>query len=700
MQETPLGTTIDAVDGVAKVTGALRYTADIAPEGGAPLHGVLVETLVPSGKIVAVRDAATNAAPGVRLVLTHRNMPRINPFPGSEAGGLIESRGPLQDDLIRHSGQWVALVVADTLERATHAASLLEFEIQREPFDVSLRLDDPRAVTPPKSELDAKGPVSMGDFGAAWEASEARIEREYRTPTEHHNPMETIATTAEWHGESLFLRETSRQVMIMQGTLAAAFGIPVAQVRLVCEHVGGAFGSKGFLYGHMVLTAAAARTLGHPVRTVTTRRQMFASVGHRPRTVQGVALGASADGRLRATRHRSVGDTSPVSGYVEACTLTTRKLYATDALETSQGFVSLALPSSCPMRGPGETPGPFALESAMDELAVELGMDPVELRLRNGSTVDSDSGKPWSQQLLRRCFEEGAARFGWAGRDPRPGTMREGRERIGWGCAAVAYRADMSKTTCRASMGKDGVAEFRMAGSDVGQGARTAMAGVAAASTGLPASRVRVLLGDSAYPPAPGAGGSSSAASLGNAIVAAAAALKRAAGTEDLAGFRGEAEAEATQAFDAEGADVAFHSWGAVFAEVAVDAELGSVRCRRVVGVYDVGRVLDLRRARAQLEGGIVGAVGMALTEETAVDERHGLYATRDLAEYHVPTLADAPRIDVRFLDVPDARFGALGAHGVGEVGMAGTPAAIANAVWHATGRRVRSLPITLDKIL
>ena len=470
-------------------------------------------------------------------------MPRLNPLPGSGPGSLAESRQPLQDDRIHHHGQWLALVVADTLERAQHAASLLHFDVTPEPFDVDLAFDDPRKVTPPTSEVDKKTTATRGDFGAAFAASAKRHEAEYTTPTEHHNPMETIATTAEWQGDALHLFETSRQVKNMQKMVAASFGLPVEKVHLEAERVGGAFGSKGFLYGHMLMTAVAARMLGRPVSTVTTRRQMFASVGHRPRTVQRMALGADAEGRLKATRHESVSDTSTVSGYVEACVLTTRKLYATETLETKQSYVPLALPSSCPMRAPGEAPGPFALESAMDEMALELGLDPIEFRLRNDSTMDGDSGKPWSIRHFRRCFEEGAANFGWARRDPKPRSMREGHELVGWGCAGVAYRAGMTKTTCRATM-RGGVAEFRMAGSDVGQGALTAMRQVASDATGLPIERVFVFLGDSDFPQAPGAGGSVSAASLGNGIVAAVAALKQAAGTDDLTRFRGRVETE------------------------------------------------------------------------------------------------------------------------------------------------------------
>ena len=701
MDSTPLGASIPRTDAVERVTGRTVYTADYRPKER--LHGVLVESGVPSGRVTRVHDEAARAAPGVRLVLTQTNMPRLNPLPSTGPGGMDESRQPLQDDRIVHHGQHLGLVVADTLERAQYAASLLRFDVEPAPFDVEFSLDDARAVLPPGqagAEGDRKNPVRRGDAAAAFAAVERKHDAIYTTPTEHHNPMETIATTAEWRGDSLHLYETSRQIKNMQGAVAKSFGLPEEKVRIEAERVGGAFGSKGFLYGHMLLTATAARMLGRPVSTVTTRRQMFGSVGHRPRTVQRVALGASADGRLKATRHLTVSDTSTVSGYLEPCALTTRKLYATDTLETVQWYVPLELPSSCPMRAPGEAPGPFALESAMDELAQALGIDPVELRLRNDSPVDLDSGKPWSIRHLRECFERASARFGWAERDPKPRSMRDGHELIGWGCAGVAYRAGMSKATVAASLGRDGVAEFRASGSDVGQGALTAMSQVAADATGLPLSRVRVLLGDSAFPPAPGAGGSVSAASVGNGIVAAAAALKRAAGTDDLTRARGPLKAEGTQDFKPDDRPFAFHSWGAVFAEVAVDEALGMVRCRRIVGVYDVGRVLNERLVRSQLTGGIVWAIGMALQEHTAIDPKLGIYANRDLAEYHVPVNLDVPEIDVSWLGIPDPHFGPLGAHGVGEVGIAGTPAAIANAVHHATGVRVRDLPITLDKLL
>ena len=689
--QSPLGASVPRVEGVARVTGRALYTAERHPKGR--LHAVLVESDAPCGRIVKVHDAEARKAPGVRLVLTHLNMPKLRPLPGTGPGSLNESRQPLEDDRIVHQGQHLGLVVADTLERAQYAAFQLRFDVEPGPFDLSLALDDPRATTPPSGEGDRKNPVLRGDVAAAFDSADRKHDAVYTTPTEHHNPMETVATVAEWQDGTLHIYETSRQIKNMQRMVAASFGLPEDRVRIEAERVGGSFGAKGFQYGHMLLAATAARMLGRPVSLVTTRRQMFGSLGHRPRTVQRVALGASIDGKLKATRHLSVSDTSTVSGYLEPCTLTTRKLYATETLEAAQRYVPLNLPSACPMRGPGEVPGPFALESAMDELAEALGIDPVALRLRNDSMADADSGKPWSMRRFRECFEQASTKFGWSKRDPKPRSMRVGDELVGYGCAGVAYRAGMSKTTVRATMGRDGVATFRAAASDVGQGVDTVMAQAAADALGMPLSKVRFLSGDSSFPPAPGAGGSQTTASVGNAVVAAAKALKEAIA-------KGGTEAEATNDPKLEESPYAFHSWGAVFAEVRVDEELGTVRCRRFVGVYDIGRALNPRLVRSQLQGGVVWAIGMALQEHTFIDPKLGIYVNRDLAEYHVPVNADVPEIDVDWLDVPDPHFGTLGARGVGEVGIAGAPAAIANAVYHATGRRVRDLPITLDKLL
>ena len=698
MDPSSLGAPIERVDGFGRVTGRARYVAEMTPKGA--LHGVLVESDVPTGRIARVLDAAAKGAPGVRLVLTHENMMRLNPLEGTGPGSATEQRQPLQDDRIVHAGQHLALVVADTPERAAYAVSLLRFEIERAPFDVTLAFDDPRLVAPVNASGKEPLQVRKGDAEAAYLGSPKRHEAFYTTPTEHHNPMEPVATIAEWRRGELHLYETSRQIKAQQKAIAQSFGLPLERVHLQCPIVGGAFGSKGFLFGHILITAAAARMLGKPVRTVTTRRQMFGTQGHRARTIQQVALGATADGRLRAQRHRTTNDTATITSFIEHTGLTTQKLYASDTLETAHRNVAVDLPGPIFMRGPGEAPGPFALESAMDELAIELGIDPVDLRLRNDTPNDPQTGKPWSQRLLKECMERGGARFGWPNRNPKPRSMREGDELVGWGCASVAYRAGMARTTVRATLGKDGMATFRMAASDVGQGVVTAMEQVAADATGLPLAKVQVVVGDSDYPQAPGAGGSQTTASVGEGIVKAAQALKAAAGGDLARSPRRPVEIEATHEFDIEASPYAFHSWGAAFAEVRVDEALGMVRCTRFVGVYDVGRVVNARLVRSQLEGGVVWAIGMALQEHTVIDPRLGIYVNRDLAEYHVPVNRDVPDIDVSWLDVPDPHFGALGAHGVGEVGIAGAPAAIANAVYHATGKRIRDLPITLDKLL
>lgn len=690
MADSPLGRPIERIDAVARVTGRAKYVAEFRPVG--MLHAVFVDSDVPAGKITAVRDEMAKAAPGVRLILTHLNRPPLAPLPKGSPGG--ETRQVLQDDQILHYGQHLALVAADTFEQATYAASLLHFDIDRGSFDVTIRADDPRRLVP-GGENDTK----RGDAEAAFANALKRHEAVYTTPTEHHNPMETVATTAEWEGEKLHLFETTRNLKGLQTLLATCLQMPKENIHVQCPIVGGAFGSKGFFYGHILMTILAAKVLDRPVGLVTTRRQMFGTQGHRPRTIQQISLGANEDGNLLATRHISTNDTSTVSRFIEHCGLTTQKLYASKTLHTEHGHVPVALPGPIFMRAPGEAPGPFALESAMDELALVLGVDPVELRLRNDTAIDADTGKPWSIRNFRMCMQQAADRFGWAARNPKPRSMRAGRDLVGYGCAGVGYRANRSKSTVRATMRPDGSAIFQTAAHDVGPGTATVMAQIAADTLGVSLDKVRYVIGDSNFPPSPAAGGSQTAASVGNATVTAARALKEAVAKVEKIPHEGiTVETGDDPHLDKD--PYVYHSWGAVFAEVRVDEDLGTVRCARFVGVYDVGRVLNPRLVYSQLSGGIVWGLSMALREETLIDPRLGVYLNRDLSEYHVPVNADIPRIDVACLNIPDPHFGALGAHGVGEVGIAGTPGAIANAVYHATGKRVRDLPITLDKLL
>jgi xanthine dehydrogenase YagR molybdenum-binding subunit len=734
-------TTIGA--SVNRVAGKAPYTADHAVPG--VTHAALVKSTVARGRIQSLDTAAAEKSPGVLAVLTHENVPKlykptIDFMAGSSAG---ESLLPLAGEEIHYAGQTVAMVVARTLEQARHAAGLVRATYEARPAVVTLEAGLPQADEPARGfgPLQiVRGADPHKGVGPLLDQAPVRIAATYETPIEHHSPMEPAATTAVWQGDRLTVYDTTQWMMSTRNIVADALGIPKERVTALCPFVGGGFGCKGTTWMHTVLVAAAARAVGHPVKLALTREQMFDSVGHRPRLLQEMSLGCDADGKLLALRHLSTLHTSKVGFFLEeAGARSSAMFYAVPALEVRHKVARLDLPAPIWMRAPGETPGMYALECAMDELAWAAGLDPVELRLRNHSDVDPDGGLAYSSKHLEECYARGAEAFGWARRAKQPASWRDGDWWVGQGMASATYPAMRFPASARVRLLADGTAHVSSATHDLGTGMYTILTQVTADALGLPIGKVHAEIGDSSLPPAPVSGGSMSTASVMPAAQAAAkAALRKLAEIAvadgasplhrldadaleaadgalhakgdpgkadpfaDILQRHGGAAVEATETSKPgdEGKRHAFSSWGAQFAEVRVHDLTGEVRVSRFVSAIDVGRVLNAKTARSQVIGGVVMGIGMALMEESLLDARTGRFTTANFADYRIPVHADIPPIEVHFVGEPDLAFNALGARGVGEIGITGVAAAIANAVYHATGKRIRDLPITPDKLL
>ncbi|MFF0776119.1 xanthine dehydrogenase family protein molybdopterin-binding subunit [Nonomuraea wenchangensis] len=672
------------VEGPDKATGVARYVADVPVDDLA--FGVAVLATVTRGRVRDIDASAVLDMPGVVGVLDHRNAPRLNP----EALGFF---GPdrqlqlLQDDVVPFSGRPVALVVAETLEQAQAAAAALPVTYEAEPHDTEFTAEHP-ARRPAVTFFD--GPVDIGDIEAELAASAVVVEERYRTPEEHHSAMEPHSATAWWEDGRLEAIDSNQGPFIVAGVLSALFSMPLDRVRVRTEHIGGGFGSKGPCGPHLILAAIAAQRFGRPVRVTLSRTQVFLSTGMRPATDQQIRIGADADGRLRAIWHQAAFEISPLAEFIEGCTELTKTLYAAPAIRTSLSAVPLDILPPCSMRGPGTAPGSFALECAMDELAERLHIDPLELRLRNEPEVGPVSGLPFSSRNLVACLREGARRFGWAGRDHRPRQQRQGRLLIGTGLAATSFSAGAFASSASITAVPDGTYTVAVGAADLGTGARTALTAIAADALEVSTERIRLRISDSALGPAWGAGGSRGTTSWAWAISEAGARMReQGAGTVtvDTTELLGDLPT------------MERHSFSAVFAEVGVDPTTGEVRVRRLLGMYAIGRVVNPLTARSQVIGGMIGGLSMALHEEGLRDRVTGRHVNADFAGYHIATHADVPDIEADF--VPDYEPGIpMGVKGAGEIGNVGTAAAIANAVWHATGVRQRSLPIRLDRVL
>jgi xanthine dehydrogenase YagR molybdenum-binding subunit len=732
-----IGAPINRTDAWAKVSGAARYSAEHPVEG--LTYAVLLTSTIPSGRVLRIDDGAAREVPGVLLVMTPQNAPRLpqNMKDGKLQPPIGRRLTLLQEDEVYYNNQPIAVVVADTLEHAREAAARLVVHYERSPAVLDFE-QAKRSLYPPDKVLTEETDTQRGDLQAGLQAASKRLDATYTTPIENHNPLETHATIARWDGDKLTLYDSTQYIKGVQRIVSSIFGIPLENVNSICPYVGGGFGSKGSVWSHVVLAAMAAKEIGRPVKLSLDRNQMFGPVGQRPVTEQRMQLGALDDGRLTASSHDTIAYTSTIENWIEPCGIVTRMMYESPNQRTTHRLARMNLGTPTFMRAPGEATGSFALESAMDELAYQLNMDPLELRLKNYTERDPGKDLPWSSKSLRQCYEIGAERFGWKDRNPQPRSMQRGNELVGWGMATATYPTNRSPGACSASLLPDGTALFRSGTQDLGTGTYTVMTQVAADAIRLPIERVRFELGDSTMPEAPVSGGSATVASVAPAVQAAGRALRLKllgiaaadeasplfnahpdqVGTENgelylladparresfqqiATRHGGPVEATAQAAPGGEKQKYSMHAFGAVFVEVTVDEALGEIRVPRVVGAYGVGKLMNEKTGHSQLMGGIVWGIGLALFEETLIDKRVGRAVNGNLAEYHVPTNADVQSIDVQIVDEDDPHVNPLGAKGIGEIGITGVGAAIANAVYHATGKRVRDLPITLDKLL
>jgi xanthine dehydrogenase YagR molybdenum-binding subunit len=730
----------DRFDAKLKVTGRAKYTGDNDVANMA--FAYLIQSSISRGQIRSFDLAAAEESRGVIGIFTPFNSLKLYRPLGREEGGISGDAIPLlQDTQVHYFGQTIGLVVAESFEQARDAAALVKVIYEPKAAVVTLESGMAKAYQPHHVDHEPatwsileSGASSIDDI---LRQAEVSIAQEYTNPIEHHNPMEPHATVAVWQDDRLTIYDATQGVGGQQRDLAAVLGIDHDHVHVICPFVGGAFGCKGSMWMHSPLTAAAARVLNRPVKTILTREQMYSATGHRPTVLQRIELGASRDGVLRAVKHEAFSSTAVIKEFIEpAAHRTSRYLYKSPNILVSHCLVPLDIAPGTAMRAPGEATGMYALESAMDELAVKLGIDPIQLRIKNHAEIYPGKNVPFSSKHLLECYQRGAESFGWAKRNPKPGMTKDGDWWIGQGMATALYPAYRNGASAKIRLQADGYVTVSSATQDLGTGMYTVLAIVGAQSLDIPYERVRAVLGDSALPPAPGAGGSQSTASVGPAVVAAAELAKKklievaakdqnspfhGAKPEDLSYVSGEIrangrslpfdqllgalgrsaiEATGSAAPDEEAHKYGFSSFGAQFCEVKVHALTSEVRVNRFSSVMDVGTVVSEKTARNQIIGGVVFGIGMALLEGTQYDARTGWIANRNIAEYLVATNADVPAIGVEFINRPDLQFNPIGARGIGEIGITGTPAAIANAVYHATGKRIRQLPIRPEHLL
>jgi CO/xanthine dehydrogenase Mo-binding subunit len=697
------GAPVDRVDGRLKVAGAAPYPSDVRYPDMA--HAAFVRSTIAAGRILAIEVTAAEAVGGVQAIITHDNAPRLGRAAASVLGPPPPA--PLQDDRILHNGQYVAVVVADTPQQAAEAARRVVVTYDR--AEAALDLDDPRgeSVANPFGWDAARGDVEAGLADA-----DVVHEAVYTTADNTNNPLGLFTTVAAWQGDGLVLHDASQWTSNVRTTVAAAFGLPEPSVRVHAPYVGGGFGAGLRAWPHVVLAALAARVVRRPVKVTLTRPEMFTGVGHRPSTVQRLRVGAKRDGELVAIEHEALQSVAMEDDNLEPVSGVAADGYACANVSARDIQRRLNIPCPGSMRAPGHAQGSFALESALDELAYELRIDPLELRLRNYAGTHPQLGLPWSSKALRECCAVGAERFGWAARDPRVASMTDGRWQVGYGLAGVSYPWWQVRCRVRVTIGADGTADVRSAATDIGTGTYTVMQQLAAELLGLELSQVRVGLGDSDMPWSPAAGGSGLTGALGNAVHLACKAVVERLGElgrrtgesyADVLARRGLTElttdAESTPPDPQVLGMAPSGAFAAKFVEVHVDRDLGVIRIARIVSVVDGGRILNEKLARSQIVGGTIGGIGQAIFEETITDAETGRIANATFGDYLIPVNADVPDIEVTFVGGPD-RMTPTGTKGIGEIGLAGIAPAVANAVFHATGRRIRSLPITIDRLL
>ncbi|TWG07586.1 xanthine dehydrogenase family protein molybdopterin-binding subunit [Saccharopolyspora dendranthemae] len=687
-----VGTSVERVDGLSKVTGEARYSYEIPSKG--VRYGWIVGSTIASGRITAIDDSATLADPEVLAVIDHRSAPRLRAVGDTE----LEI---LQSDAVRFHGQVIAIVVATSPEAAREGAEQLQVSYEQRPHSVVLDPDGPTVYTPEwVNGLNERAVTEFGEIDKELSEAAVSIDSAYTTPPHHTSPMEPHATMARWDGDDLLLHNSDQAPYVTTTILAPLLGLAPEHIRVVTEHIGGGFGSKFTPRAVPVAATLAAKVVGAPVKIALTRQQMFSLACHRTETQQRVQLGADIDGRLRALVHTASQYTSQSFEFVENTATSSRMLYSAVARRTHHTVGRLDVPTPGPVRTPGHAVGLFALETAMDELALALELDPVELRLRNIPERDPDTGEAWSSHGLAECLRLGARTFGWGDRDPRIGTRRRGRWLLGTGMASSTHPDYTFPAVATVRVEEDGSVVAKVAGADIGTGARTALTQLTAEEFGLPLSQVTVLLGDSTYGEAPPAGGSAGTSSWTWPIITAAreltAQLDRAHGVVPRGGL--EVTANSADAL-AKRTTLSRHTFGAQFAEVAVDIDSGEVRVERLHGTFAAGRIINTRTTRSQFMGGMIMGVGMALHEAGHLDPEFGDFVNHDLASYHVPAHADVRDVWADWIDEVDEGLNPAGVKGVGEVGITGTAAAIGNAVHHATGVRLRNLPFTIEGV-
>lgn len=761
-----IGKPLDRKDGRAKVTGQAKYAAEFAVNNLA--YAFPVRSTIANGTITAIDARAAEKADGVLKIITHENAPPIKEMPANpmelfKVGGLLgENLLPLQDNKVQYFGQYIALVVAETYEQARTAAEMVKVTYAKQTPAIDLEKEMPKAEKPKTSGFGEPVQLNTGKTAPIIKNAPVKIEQTYSTRTENHHPMEPHATIAVWESaDKLMLYDATQGVKGVQGVASFFFELKPDDVHVLCPFVGGGFGCKGGQWSHILLTIMAAKAVSRPVKFALTRQMMVTNVGRRPETIQTVALAADKTGKLKAIRHENSSYKTDASSYFEESGKQTKILYSADEREISYKIAKLNIGSPTFMRAPGETPGTFALESAMDELANELKIDPIALRVMNHTSIDPETKLPFSLENIRECYKIGAEKFGWSNRKSQPRMNRRGKYLIGHGMATATYPAIRSTSSVKVQMWQNGAVKVMSATQDIGTGTYTIMAQTLSDALGVPVEKISVEIGDSLLPPSPVSGGSTTAASVTAAVLTAGEMLKKdlmgmaladskskVYGTKisDLeysnarfyvnsdtskyddyseilkrnnkemievcatsvpqngGGLGGNFAPCATEQFasieDADAKKYSFHSFGAQFAEVMVDEDTGVVRVSRFTSVQDIGRVLNEKTARSQIIGGVIYGLGQTLMEETAYDKRWANPVTRTFGDYHIPSNLDVPRIEVHFIGKPDTHISPIGARGIGEIGITGVAAAVANAVYNATGKRIRDLPLTPDKLL
>ncbi|MBX9568768.1 MAG: xanthine dehydrogenase family protein molybdopterin-binding subunit [Candidatus Obscuribacterales bacterium] len=731
-----IGKGLSRLEGPLKVTGKARYSAEFPLKG--ICYAVLVGSAISAGRVRSINTSKAEKTAGVIKIITHENRPPLS-SPGDRLSGSAnsEKRLPLQDAEINYAGQYIALVIAETLQSAQHAAELIEVNYDKQPTVLGLKNKNIDRF-PAKSQMGEIA-KSRGDAKAEYGKAEVKLESKYTTEAQNHNQMEPHASTAIWDGDKLTVYDASQYPAGVRNGLAKMFNIPLENVRVVSHFVGGGFGGKGNMWQHVPLAALAARVARRPVKIVLSRKQMFNNVGNRSETEQRIAIGANKDGTLKAIIHEGVSDTAMKDDFVEQFTISTPMLYACPNVDVAQELVRVNKILPTYMRAPGEATGVWVIESALDELAHAINMDPIELRMKNYAHQDPEKERPFSSKALDKCYQIGAEKFGWSKRYKSPGTNKRGGKLIGLGMATATRGAKRFGAKASARLNADGSFLFRSSTPEQGTGSITVMTQIGADCMGVPLNKVTFEHGDTNFAAAPVAAGSATVSSVGNAVWGAGKAIQKelaekliaekkspffgaskdqiefkdgaitcSAKTKSKLDYASALKVLGQKSLDAKfdtdpfekGQDHSTHGFGAHFAEVEVDPDLAIVSVKRFLSAVTCGRVMNEKTCKAQVQGGVIWGISQALMESTIFDERSGRVLNRGLDEYHIPVNADIPEIEVHLVPEEEKHLGALGAKGVGEIGIAGVPAAIANAIFNATGKRIRRLPIRIEDIL